>query len=164
MHPVIRICSLLLGVVMVVAGGWPEWLLALLCVVVLALSAGSIQYQLVLRMIFRLRWLMLSIILIYLLFTPGSPLFSNESVGSPSWQGLVLGAHRAAILLLMVVAVSVLLQSTSKSQLIAALLWLFAPFEKLGLSLVNAGFWGLGHHPGSVGWITDRLRDSRPAW
>ena len=135
MHPVIRILTLLMGVVMVVLGGWTEWLFALLSITVLVMLVDEIKLQPMVRMVVRLRWLMFSIILIYLSFTPGDPLLPALASSSPSWQGLAMGGYRAAVLLLMVIAVSVILQSTSKEQLIAALLWLFTPFAKLGFSL-----------------------------
>ena len=135
MHPVIRILTLLLGITAVVLGSWSEWLLGLAVVLLLIIWIEGVEFHPMLKMLSRLRWLMLSILLIYLFFTPGDLLLPMLGTSSPSWQGLQVGSYRIAVLLLMVIAVSVLLQSTSKPQLVAALLWLFAPFERLGFDL-----------------------------
>lgn len=135
MHPVIRILALLLGMIMVVLGSWLEWLFALVCVGLLVIWVNSVSLQPMFRMIAKLRWLILSIIIIYLFFTPGDPLLPELLGDAASLQGLVAGSYRVSVLLLMVMAVSVILQSTDKEQLVAALLWIFSPAERLGFSL-----------------------------
>ncbi|VAW88993.1 hypothetical protein MNBD_GAMMA18-2185 [hydrothermal vent metagenome] len=133
MHPVIKILLLLLAALMTVWGGWSQWLLALSLTVIGFTFVKEADVKKALRMMARLRWLLLSIIIIYLWFTPGTPLLPDFPGWSPSYEGVLMGLHRAAILLLLVLAVSLLLQSTPLASIIAALLWLLRPFALLGL-------------------------------
>lgn len=133
MHPVIKILLLLLAALMTVWGGWSQWLLALSLTLIGFTFVKEADVKKALRMMARLRWLLLSIIIIYLWFTPGAPLLPDFPGWSPSYEGVLMGLHRAAILLLLVLAVSLLLQSTPLASMIAALLWLLRPFALLGL-------------------------------
>lgn len=132
MHPVIRILALLLAALMVVLGGWSEWLLALTLTASGYFFVVSAHFHAALTMMLRLRWLLLSMFIIYLWFTPGVPLWPELSLWSPSREGVMMGLHRAAVLLLLVTAVSLLLQSTPRTQMVAALLWLLKPLAMLG--------------------------------
>lgn len=133
MHPVIKILLLLLAALMTVWGGWSQWLFSLSLTVIGFTFVKEANVKKALRMMARLRWLLLSIIIIYLWFTPGIPLLPDFPGWSPSYEGVLMGLHRAAILLLLVLAVSLLLQSTPLASMIAALLWLLRPFALLGL-------------------------------
>lgn len=132
MHPVIRILMLLLCAVMMVWGGWFEWLFMLLLVVSGFILSPLAKFKPALKMMQRLRWLLLSILIIYLFYTPGVPLWPGIASGLPTQEGLLNGGHRIAVLLLLVAAVSLLLQSTPIAQMIAALLWLLRPFSLFG--------------------------------
>ncbi|MCF6218830.1 MAG: hypothetical protein L3J62_05720 [Gammaproteobacteria bacterium] len=133
MHPVIKILLLLLAALMTVWGGWSQWLFALLLTVIGFVVVRDAEIILALKMAARLRWLLLSIAIVYLWFTPGTPIFPTFLAWSPSYEGVMMGLHRVAILLLLVLAVSLLLQSTPLTLMIAALLWLLHPFARLGL-------------------------------
>ncbi len=133
MHPVIKILLLLLAALMTVWGGWSQWFFALLLTVIGFVVVRDAEIMLALKMAARLRWLLLSIVIVYLWFTPGTPIFPELLAWSPSYEGVMIGLHRVAILLLLVLAVSLLLQSTPLIMMIAALLWLLHPFARLGL-------------------------------
>ncbi|MBN4073666.1 hypothetical protein JYU18_00190 [bacterium AH-315-E07] len=84
----------------------------------------------------RMRWFFLSILVIYFWFTPGrafSPALSN-ALWFPSVDGVKLGLIRVACLVLIIAAVSALLQSTRREQLFAAIYSLVAWTRYLGLS------------------------------
>ena len=132
MHPVIRILALLLGALIVVLGGWLEWLFALTLTAIGYFTVRTAQFRLAAKMMLRLRWLLLSMFIIYLWFTPGIPLWPEFSSWSPSREGVIMGLHRVVILLLLVSAVSLLLQSTPRTQMVAALLWLLRPLALFG--------------------------------
>ena len=82
-----------------------------------------------LTMLKRLRWLMLAILLVYGWWTPGESLFPAYVVFSPTVEGLQLGVMRMLVLVIIVSAVHLLLQSTAREQLLAALMQLFTPFS-----------------------------------
>ena len=81
----------------------------------------------------RLRWLLLALIGIYGWLTPGVPVIAGLAEFAPSWEGLQAGAIRALILLSMVLAVYLLLTTTSRDQLLTGLSWLTRPLRWLGL-------------------------------
>ncbi len=131
MHPVIRILLLMIATLFIVWGGWTEWFVAALMVATAFAFISETRFASAWQMLTKLRWLLLSILLIYLFFTPGVPLLADYE-WLPSWQGVWQGGHRIAVLALLVMAVSLLLQTTSRERLTAALLWLFYPLSCLG--------------------------------
>jgi len=129
----------------------------------------------------RLRWLLLSIFVLYLGFTPGTPLASW--LPGLSWEGLAEGGRRVMVLLCLITAVYWLLVTTpvpslvgAFSQLLRPLTWVgvpVAPFtRRLALTLsaidgLEARYRSL-HDQGqrslslAVAWITD-LEQAPPA-
>lgn len=91
----------------------------------------SIPNKTVFKMLMRLKWLFVSIFVIYLWLTPGTPIWSG--MDWPSREGLLLAVHRSLVLVLIIVAVDRLLTHTSREQLIQGLYWLLYPFGFLGL-------------------------------
>jgi energy-coupling factor transport system permease protein len=87
------------------------------------------------RLLRRMRWLFLSIAVIYLWLTPGEPLLpaaASWEAWLPTLDGAWEGLLRIAALALMVSAASLLLQVTAREQILAALRWLAAPLRRLG--------------------------------
>lgn len=120
MHPVIRILNLL------VLAALAPWLppLVLLATALLLLLAGLLRSSTGTRMIAgvrRVRWLLLSLMLLFLWFTPGEPLFVVLGSFSPTWQGVQMAAHRVGVLLVMVWAAAVLLGGLRPPELTGAL-------------------------------------------
>jgi len=76
-------------------------------------------------MIKRLRWLLVAIVFVYGWWTPGDSLWPGTL--SPTLQGLSLGLLRVMALLAIVGAVNLLLQSTPREQLLAAIMQLIKP-------------------------------------
>jgi energy-coupling factor transport system permease protein len=79
------------------------------------------------RMVKRLRWLLLAVFLVYGWWTPGTSVWPAAGVLSPSIEGLYLGMLRVLVLLAIVAAVLLLLQSTSREALLPAVMQLIKP-------------------------------------
>lgn len=80
-----------------------------------------------LQMILRLRWLLLAILLVYGWWTPGNELFPFMGAWSPTSEGVFTGLLRIFSLLLIVAAVHLLLQLTSRSELLPAIMQAIRP-------------------------------------
>lgn len=80
-----------------------------------------------LQLVLRLRWLLLAILLVYGWWTPGASLFPGIGSWSPTSAGLVVGLLRILSLVLIVAAVHVLMQMTSRSELLPAIMQLVRP-------------------------------------
>ena len=133
MHPVIRIVTFLVFGLGVVFGNVQHLLLA-----VLLLAAGYAVwhphlFKMNWQMLRRMRWLFLSILVIYLWFTPGHPLLPVVGSLSPSMEGLQFGFYRICSLVFIVLALNLLIKSIARDELIAGILWLLHPLRLLGL-------------------------------
>src|SRR3569623_851769 len=137
MHPVIRlVCIMMLSLALAV-GGWLHLLLGALVAAVLFARAGAAAWATIMPMMRRMRWLWLSLVVIYFWFTPGVavvPVPDAWAAWVPTVEGLALGALRIAALALMVVTAGLLLHFTPREQLFAALHWLTAPLGLFGVS------------------------------
>ena len=89
--------------------------------------AGNPSPATFLLMVKRLRWLLLAILLVYGWWTPGDNLWPGIAALSPTIDGLFLGLLRIMALLAIVTAVHLLLQSTSREQLLPAIMQLIRP-------------------------------------
>lgn len=128
LHPVIRVVSLVVFIAgMSVAS--PAVMLAGTMLLLLVFSrAGFPAMDALLRMVIRLRWLYLAILVVYGWWTPGMPLMPGLDALSPSRQGMVYGLQRVAVLLLIVSAVHLLTRTTERSRLLAAVMVTISPF------------------------------------
>lgn len=136
MSPPVRILCVLILAVGLASGQWPALLAALAA---LAAAAWVLRRQGIafdvggwLRMLRRIRWLVLAILVMYGAFMPGEPVWPALGAWSPSWPGLEQGVLRMSALLGMVLAVHLLLRSTPRAALLAGLLWYGAPLRRLG--------------------------------
>lgn len=86
------------------------------------------------RMVKRMRWLFLSIIVFYFWFTPGHGIGAVASPWSPTMEGVQQGLLRVLALVTLVLAVNLLLQTTSREALLTALLWVLSPLRRIGFS------------------------------
>ncbi len=85
------------------------------------------------RMTVRMRWIFASIVIFYFWFTPGHSLGSEYTAWLPTWEGVMQGSLRVFALVLMIFAVSLLIQATSRDDLLAAILWMARPLRWIGL-------------------------------
>ena len=135
MHPLIRVVCLLLMAGFVATAN-PLVLLLSLSVLTGVYLRASLSIGECWVLIRRMRWFFLSILVIYFWFTPGrafSPALAN-ALWFPSVDGVELGLIRVACLVLIIAAVSALLQSTRREQLFAAIYSLVAWTRYLGFS------------------------------
>jgi energy-coupling factor transporter transmembrane protein EcfT len=134
MHPVIRILCLLIAAAFLARGSWLE-VGALACgLLVLSLAVGQRDWRRFLRTVRRLRFLLLSIAIVYGWFTPGQPLWPALGRFTPTGAGIEQGLLRVAALVVLVGAVQLLLETTARPQFVAALRWWLRPLRALGLA------------------------------
>lgn len=81
----------------------------------------------------RVRWILLSLVILYGWFTPGRSVLPALGPFAPTWAGLAFGGARTLALVLMVAAVHLLLTATHRDQLLAAILGLVRPLRRLGV-------------------------------
>lgn len=135
MHPLIRVVCLLL-IAGFIATAHVSFLLISLCLLAAIYIFASLSLRQCWQLVQRMRWFFLSILVIYFWFTPGRP-FSPELASSlwlPSVDGVEQGLIRVACLVLIIAAVSALIQSTNREQLFSAIYYLIAWTRHLGLS------------------------------
>jgi hypothetical protein len=85
------------------------------------------------RMMKRMRWIFLSIVVFYFWFTPGHEFATSESPWLPTVEGVQQGLLRILALASLILAVNLLLQTTSREALLGALLWALRPLRRVGL-------------------------------
>lgn len=132
MHPFVKIACFffLLLLLPFLSGAY----LALVCAFI-SLLAVSLNRRHFSRLIKRMRWLFISLLLVYGYATPGEYLALLPLDFSPSYEGLALGLTQIAKLLIAVAALSVLFASSPKTQLMVGLGTLLAPLKILGLDV-----------------------------
>ena len=132
MHPVIKII-LLLMLCLLATIHTPQSLIAVLSLVLAGYVLTSLFYLRHIRiMIARLRWFLISILVVYLWFTPGEPIFDMSYL--PSSEGLIMGFSRLVSLLAIILAVNLLIRSTKKDDLISSIIWMTYPLTLAGFS------------------------------
>lgn len=100
---------------------------------VLTLLAGT-GFHLFIRLVRRVRWLLLSLALIYGFATPGTALMESWGLLSPTIQGLELGGAQLWRLLVLLGALALLLATTDRNQLLGGLYTLMRIFRPLRLN------------------------------
>jgi len=100
----------------------------------LILLKGKKYWQDIQAMCWRMKWLWLSLLILYGWFIPGSPVFFSDIIPLgliPSSEGLIIGALRGLVLLNIICAVVLLIKTTSKEALISSIMWFITPFKWL---------------------------------
>ena len=131
--PVIRIISLLLVAAVLSRGRVVDMGLTVLLLLAGLAMSGQGSSAGLLRLLARVRWLLVSLVLVYGWFTPGMPLLPALGALSPTLSGLAAGGQRAMALLLMVSAVHLLLKTTTRQELLSALYRMSRVARPLGL-------------------------------
>lgn len=108
--------------------------IAVLCGLI-CLLAAVLNFPHFSQLIKRMRWLFLSLLLVYAYATPGEYLAFLPLNVAPSYEGLRLGLMQIAKLLIAVASLSALFASTNKSQLMAGLWTLLSPLRLVGLNV-----------------------------
>jgi len=135
MHPVIRILSFLVFTLFISRAATSELAVAAVMLSGCMLAVDFTSFVNAWRMLRRLRWLFVSILVIYFWFTPGEALViaGFDAAWLPSLAGIQLGAQRVATLVLVVMAVNLLVAVTPRQDLLSALVWLCRPLKYLGV-------------------------------
>lgn len=132
MHPFVKIACFffLLLLLQYLSASSIAVLCGLVCLLAAVLNLPHFS-----QLIKRMRWLFLSLLLVYGYATPGEYLAFLPLNVAPSFEGLHLGLMQIAKLLIAVASLSALFASTSKSQLMAGLWTLLSPLRLLGLNV-----------------------------
>lgn len=133
MTPAVRLVTLL--VVAIVAGTGNPYLLVFAGVLTVSawLSRGTSAFGSALGRLRRLRWLLLSITVIYLWFTPGVPIVADLGAWSPTLEGLVQGVRRVGVLCVIALAAWFVVSGTGREGMISGLIWLSIPLTRVGI-------------------------------
>ncbi len=108
----------------------PPWGLAFAAVVLLAAALASARRP-TLSLIRRTRWLLLSIIVLFSLGTPGERLDGLPGDAGLTRDGLMLAFEHVLRLVLMLAALAILHERLGTGGLMAGLHWLLAPLARL---------------------------------
>ncbi len=137
LHPVIRILGFVVFTLSLASGGAGQLFAGAVLLAAMFVYADAGSWSAAWRMLRRMRWLFLSLAVVYFWFTPGTPVLHAApalAVWLPSVEGLLHGALRIGALALMVLAASLLLRLTPRDDLFAALHWLAAPLRVVGVA------------------------------
>jgi len=130
LHPTVRLIAW--GVAVALVQGFPFLGLSLVCAVAVAAGAWFAPQRLG-ALLWRTRWLITSLVLIFALATPGVYLLPAWGGYGPTVEGLQLGAAHLLRLIFVLATLAVLLQTTGVEGLVAGLHGLILPLAWLGL-------------------------------
>jgi energy-coupling factor transport system permease protein len=132
MHPFVKIACFffLLLLLQYLSPSTIAVLCGLICLLAAVLNLPHFS-----QLIKRMRWLFVSLLLVYGYATPGEYLAFLPLNVAPSYEGLHLGLMQIAKLLIAVASLSALFASASKSQLMAGLWTLLSPLRLVGLNV-----------------------------
>jgi len=134
MHPLIRLICFIIFAAFVSLGQYSVLFLGGLLLIFTWLISKQGPSPKVWRMLKRMKVFYLSILLIYLWFTPGEIIFSLFDNWSPTYEGLFQALERILALALLVFAVETLLRLTPRNLLLTGLYYLAVPLVFFGLN------------------------------
>lgn len=120
-HPVIKIVSLIILSIFSTQGGWNNLYLTLAIILPFYFFRMEL-FTSAIRMTFKLKWLFLSILLVYYFF-------------SPQINHLSLALLRIFVLITIIFSVNLYLKSSTIEQILESLLWLFSPLKILNINV-----------------------------
>ncbi len=133
MHPVFRLLGLIALAVFLFRYRLPALLLVEGLILGLAYARDPRAPGRILQSVRRLRWLLLSIAVIYLWVAP-EPV-PGQPGWLPRWPDVAIALERAGVLVVLVSAVELLRQGTSPEEMAAALMVVLRPLGWLGLDV-----------------------------
>ncbi len=133
MHPLIRLVCFIIFAAFVSLGQYSIILLGFMLLGLVWLVSRQWPSPKAWVMLKRMRIFYLSILLVYLWFTPGEIVFSLFDHWSPTYEGFGLAVERILALSLLVFAVETLLRLTPKNLLLTGLYYLATPLVLLGI-------------------------------
>lgn len=136
LHPAVRIISFLVLGASLAVGRPLDLAVAGLILAGLYGVLAHARVGAAVKMLRRMRWFFLSIFIIYLWFTPGTPVWPGIPLRYEAWlptlEGVELGLTRGTALALFVLGVTLLLQTTPRNGLISGIRWLVRPLPLPG--------------------------------
>jgi energy-coupling factor transporter transmembrane protein EcfT len=132
LHPAFLILLLLVLASMLFRYSLAAMVLVLAVLLGMAVASGQGAFGGILKALRRIRWLLLSIVVIYLWVAPeAGP--AGRSWYVPSWNELDLALRRAGVLVVLVSAVELLRRHTSPARMAAGLVGLLSPLAWVGV-------------------------------
>ncbi|PKO45092.1 MAG: hypothetical protein CVU29_09275 [Betaproteobacteria bacterium HGW-Betaproteobacteria-22] len=132
MHPLVKIYSVI--TLLLIASLLQHEMLILLALI-MSLVALCFQAAHFFRALKRMRWLLVSILVIYAYLTPGELLPYLPMNYSPTYEGLAHGLLQIARLVVALAVLSILLASTKKEVLMSGLTMALRPLAALGFDV-----------------------------
>lgn len=131
LHPSIKILSVIMLAIAVNAADSRA-----LLIIAVILAALLIRYRgrIFWTMLRRIRWILLSLLLIFAFTTPGEYLAQWPWAWAPTYEGLNAGAMQLARLCIMLGGLSLLLATSVREDLIVGFYLLLKPLHRLGLN------------------------------
>lgn len=147
MHPLVRILSLIAFAIALQLARWPV-LAAMGGVLAILLACRGRGAAISFALLKRARWLMLSILLIYAYATPGEFVLGLPDWIAPTYEGLQTGAMQMARLAVMLAALSLLLATSRREDIMVGVYLLLQPLRILGFDPVrfSARLWLTLHY------------------
>ncbi len=163
MHPVFRLLGLIALAVFLFRYRLPALLLVECLILGLAYARDPQAPGRILQSVRRLRWLLLSIAVIYLWVAP-EPV-PGQPGWLPRWPDVAIALERAGVLVVLVSAVELLRQGTSPEEMAAALMVVLGPLGWLGLDVERFSrriALTLATVPRTAELVTDAARSETP--
>ena len=132
MHPFVKIFGFIM--LLISMSYLTQFYLIALCVFSCAVALG-VSGKNFSRVMLRMRWLFLSILIVYALTTPGEYVQPFPFDTAPTYEGLESGLLQVAKLLIALASLSVLFATSSQAQLMLGLYYLLLPLRWLGLNV-----------------------------
>lgn len=132
MHPFVKIlCFIML---LLLSNVLSKQMIFLLCIL-LIVFALKLDLDKFLRVVKRMRWLFLSIFVIYAFGTPGEYLEYFPNNYAPTFEGISLAVLQITKLLIALASLSIIFSTSSKEDLMLGLYMLLSPLKMLGLNV-----------------------------
>lgn len=137
MHPVIRVFSVIITIAFLASPARETVLLVIIFSLGLLPFKEPALLHSSLKMLWRLKWLYISILVVYGWFTPGEVIVDLQEINTsylPTVEGLQMGVLRIGVLIAIVSLISSLIQTIEKEKLVSAIIWLSAPLRIIGFN------------------------------
>ncbi|MDI1299970.1 CbiQ family ECF transporter T component [Methylotenera sp.] len=131
MHPIVKILLFIFTLLLMSYLSNPHVLVLCIALFIYALWLEQGGF---LRVVKRMKWLFISIFIIYAFGTPGEYVQHIPNVVAPTIEGCVLGFVQIAKLLIALAVLSILFATSSKEQLMIGLHLLLSPLNLLGIN------------------------------
>ncbi len=132
MHPLIKILSFILVLLLI---SMVNNITLFLMMILFFMMLFILRVQAFLHAVRRMRWLFLSIFIIYAFGTPGELVPSFPLNFAPTFEGFQLGMVQIEKLLIALAALSLLLTNSPREQMMLGLYMLLSPFKFFGLNV-----------------------------